>query len=457
MTSVSIRTRFVSCATLALCVAPVLVPRSAGAFAPDTTVAGVVEQAALGSRLHQRLVQRLGQSLGLFEPLRLDLNQLPDLSQAATPTPSARTARVHALYGRLSGLDVGQGYAPEWLRTESLAFPVARQHALGWVAAGAVIEFSPTARLRHHFFTPQTGLGLRRGAEQSALDASIWAVQKGVSSTRDLLTGTAVDGTGMSAAEWLVSPENDQGLQAFLQSYERAVLAGLPAERQGALAEALLSVGSMLGTLIQLGDPAFVRGDLDAVLLSDGARRVSARFGRAGIPPLSKPSPAGFPAEPASLRLSDLISDGNGGGLAAQTEQICRPAVVCYVGEAEAQIKLTTQYARRLLDYLFRGALRLVYNPAQDQLLVQLDEWALGSGHLTVLAETPDGTRRTVRIQSTPPTLAGSELATVALPKGELVGVQRLVVLYKGRDRHGQPHLVSSELMLRLGQAAGAP
>ena len=66
---------------LALAMVLALVPASAGAWEPQTTHAGLAEQAALASCLHKRLVS-LGFVGGLFEPLTIPPANAPTLATA---------------------------------------------------------------------------------------------------------------------------------------------------------------------------------------------------------------------------------------------------------------------------------------------------------------------------------------------------------------------------------------
>jgi hypothetical protein len=278
-------------------------PGPAAAYDATTTLAGLTEQAALSSRLHRRLIDRLNCSLGLFEPLRLDV--------AALKPEEARSLHV-----RLQALDAGQGYVPELLaRQPGQSHPARRQHALGWLAAGTVLEAVPAARQRHHFFEPRSGRGLFRPAGLTSAAAAMQSVRDGMSTTRQLLAGAAVDGTGLAAPDWIDAPTNDLGVTAFLNAYERAVLEKSPAVRESALAEALLAAGAVIGVLEQMGDPAHVRNDLPNVI--DGAfqRYVAEHYGRAGVP-----APGSIPAEALTpRRLRELFSNETQLGLADRT------------------------------------------------------------------------------------------------------------------------------------------
>ena len=95
---------------------------------------------------------------------------------------------------------------------------------------------------------------------------------------RQLLAGAAMDGSGLSAMDWLESPDNDLGLAAFLDAYERSVIAETPEARETSLVEALLAAGAMLSVLEQAGDPvaprrpALGRGDEVGVHRGSGGR-----------------------------------------------------------------------------------------------------------------------------------------------------------------------------------------
>ena len=119
---------------------------AACAYEAVTTQAGLSQQAALASRLHRRLIQRLVHPLGLFEPLRLDLSSLP-------------STRARNLYGRLVGLDPAEGYAPEWQQPGAgQAHPLGRQHALGWLVE-KYVGILLAARSEHEHFAATVVIG----------------------------------------------------------------------------------------------------------------------------------------------------------------------------------------------------------------------------------------------------------------------------------------------------------
>lgn len=450
-------------------------------YEPSTTLPGVTEQAALSSRLHRRLVDRFGHSLGLFEPLRLDFAKLPE--------PLARS-----LHTRLFGLDAASGYAPEELpRPAGQVLRPMRLHALGWLAAGSVLEATPSWRTRHHFFDPRTEKGLHRPGETTQVTATLEAVRVGMSSVRQLLAGAAVDGTGLPAPDWVESADNELGLPAFLAAYEQAVTAETELAREGALARALMSVGAMAAVLGQQGDPAYVHNDLAAVLDGAYGRYVADRYGRAGVPgPGPAPSLLGDPPAPARLR--DLFSDGAGHGLSERTAAryyspgalpdaaqlapgaitgsaeagyLARPPLKhaaawvrrgaghqlflderCHAEYAAALLPETVRFVQILLDHLLRAELRLALAPDAKELVVRASEVQLGSGTLTLLTESTEGRRKLVRTVQTLPTRPGATLAS--LPLDEMSGpqAQRLIVLYRGRDLRNEPVITSAQLSL---------
>jgi len=416
---------------------------SAAAYEAVTTQAGLTQQAALVSRLHRRMIQRFVHPLGLFEPLRLDLDALP-------------AHRARELYGRLIGLDPAEGYAPEWQASSGRVHPLGRQHVLGWLSAGTVIESVPAARLANHFFDPATGAGLHA---PDRLRASLTAVEFGLSSVRQLLAGAAFDGNGLAAPDWVAAPENvnDLGLAAFLAAYERAERAELPGQRESALAEVLLSAGAMLGVLEQMGDPAYLRGDLAEVLSGGGAMAVAARFGRAGVPPV-QPAPSASDAQEASavpLHLRDLFADGRGGGLAERTASRCASAgtdkngtLSCYTTAAPALLAEVGRYGQRLIDYLFRGELSLAVSDGGLRIEVVTAELPFGSGALTLLGEQAEGRRRVLRTVATLPTLVGGQVGQFTLSPEERRDLHRVVVLFSGRDRANEPIVTSAQSVL---------
>lgn len=418
---------------------------TARAFDGVTTLAGLSEQAALASRLHQRLAERFSCSLGLFEPLRLELSLL-------------ESRRAGDLYGRLLSLDPGQGYAPEWReRVPGRTHPPARLSAIGWLAAGSVLETTPAWRVRNHFFDPRTQRGLSRGPGETVATASLQATAAGLSNVRDLFAGAAVDGTGIAAPEWVLSSQNELGRSAFLRAYERAVLAKDAAERESALADALLDVGAMAAVLAQLGDPAHVDNRLEVVLDGSFRTAVAERFGRAGVP---APAPIAEKTLPPR-KLTELFFDGRGSGLSEQTVKHFHGTAAAAerkspVDREEALLPVIGQYAQRLVDYLFRGDLRLRLTEGQKSLVVSALDTPFGGGTVVLLGEEPEGSRKVLRKQMVVPTRAFGKLISFELTPEELRATHRLVVFYAGRDLENEP-LVTSAQILVPGTSSKAP
>ncbi|HEX9101934.1 MAG TPA: hypothetical protein VF997_07015, partial [Polyangia bacterium] len=255
------------------------------------THAGLTERAALASSLHARLVQHLGRALGLYEPLTLD--------------GSDRDPARRELLRRLAQLDPEGGYTPDR----------GRMSALGWLVAGAAIEGVPAERTRNHFFDPTRGSGLDEvGGE--ALRTRLGAAASGVGSVRGVFTGSTFDGSGMASPMWLRSADNEWGLARFFDELERSAAAATAAERDGALARALLAAGAVAHVVEDAGDPTFVRDDYRVALEADAGpyeRFVVTEYGRIGVPELG-----GAPV--ARPGLGALFHAADGSGLADRTQ-----------------------------------------------------------------------------------------------------------------------------------------
>jgi hypothetical protein len=259
----------------------------AWAWDASTTHAGMTERALAVSKFHAVLAHQLGRALGPYEPLRLDAKAVD-------------VDALRALNARLGMLDPAGGYRPS---------PEGVLTALGWVEAGAVLAKTPPELGRHHFFDPGKRSGLDDGPGLSGtLHAARLTLGSGAT-VRDAATGTAFDLEGMPAIEWIASAQNDLGLQAFFDNWERSVSATEPTQRETALVQALLAMGGLLSVLEDMGQPAFVRNDFrgefgDAG--SDFETFVADRYGSVSLP---RPAP--------SVRRPDIesffaASDGKG-------------------------------------------------------------------------------------------------------------------------------------------------
>jgi hypothetical protein len=255
----------------------------AHAYDPATTHAGLTEQAVLASDLHLVLARRMSRPLGLFEPIVMRRTDLD-------PT------EARFLGGRLDALDPAGGYRPG----ADGAAP-----ALAWVVAGAVVAETPAERGKNLFFDPSRGNGLTAGGGVFQLGHGLRTLFSEGGGLRGFATGTSFNLTGRPSPEWLLSADNDVGLNAFYDQMEAAGAGELPAARGTALARALLALGGTLAVLEDAGDPAHVRNDFRAAYLDDGGasvfdrgsrfdRYVAETFGQAGIPraatPVERPS-----------------------------------------------------------------------------------------------------------------------------------------------------------------------
>jgi hypothetical protein len=270
----------------------------AHAWDPATTQAGLTERALLASSFHKVLAQRLGRSLGAFEPLALHSRLL---------TPADR----QTLWTRLTSLDPAGGYRPDGEGVTT---------ALAWVTAGAVLAETPPERGRNHFFDPRTGRGLEDDSNLSGASHALKLTMDDGGSLRGLATGAVFDLTGRASLQWTKAPQNDQGLPVFHQQLARAVSAGEPVEREAALVRALLAMGGILAALEDAGEPAHVRNDFRQAFLNrtgpsswDRASRferfVSRRYGKSGVPApkqvVRRPTYDGFFAAPDGAGLAD--------------------------------------------------------------------------------------------------------------------------------------------------------
>jgi hypothetical protein len=255
-----------------------LLPRPAGAWEPETTHAGLAEQAALASRLHRRLVT-LGFTGGLFEQLIIPPADAPALAAA-----------LHLLSPTHGAVPDARG----------------RQSALAWLTAGAQLADLPASQAANHFFDPATGAGWIRP------DRSLTDRLAGPWSLADL------PAKGVPAPDWLTDKTNPFSVEQFANQYAKAVSAATPGERSRYMAAALIAAGALLHTVGDLGAPSRVRGDAAAHFEPLGAgsddrgsrlERIAAlAFGRLGVPAPSRTI--------TRSHLRDFVTSADGGGLA---------------------------------------------------------------------------------------------------------------------------------------------
>lgn len=430
---------------------------NAYAWEPETTQAGLAEQAALSSRLHKRLVV-LGFDGGLFEQLTVPPADAPTLIQS------------------LKLLSPTHGAVPD---------ARGRQTALSWLAAGASIADVPATLGANHFYDPTTKRGWERPSR---------GVIKGLSdSVRESIGRVAVPDKGVPAVDWVTAKDNPFNHDGFVDQYYKAVTAATPGERSRHMAGALVAAGAIIHVLGDLGAPSRVRGDAAAHFEALGGgpddlgsrfERVAAlAFGRLGVPAPSKvvtrqrlrdfftnsentgladvisrtyfspntlPAPARVgndtrpklrrsqPALPTKLNLMAATRDD--GTTLRNADGIClaryrvEHGVVSFHLDDECMLEQVTQilpevaaYEAGLLDFLLRGEITITIG--QD---IALSAQGFGSGTIEVFVDDATGVRK--RISKTTVN-AGTALPRVAIPE---TGA-RIVAVFRGVDTQGEP------------------
>jgi len=438
---------------IAMTLALALVPATAAAWEPQTTHAGLAEQAAMASRLHKRLVS-IGFSGGLFEPLTIPPADAPALAAA------------------LKLLSPTHGSVPDGR---------GRQSALGWLTAGAALADIPASQGANHFFDPSTGAGW--SAPDRDLSGKVRAV----------FGRGGIPDKGVPAPDWLSTKTNPFGVEQFLNQYAKAVSAATPGERSRYMAAALIAAGAMLHTLGDLGAPSRVRGDSGAQLepLGSGNDDLGSRFeriaalvyGRLGVPGPSRTI--------TRTHLRDYVTSKDGGGLAdviarsyfspntlpeptrvssEVTPRLVRPQPTlpvrlnlmaanrddgttlrssngiclaryrvehdvlrfslddeCMMEELAQILPEVAAYETGLLDFLLRGELTIA---VAGQITVSAK--GLGAGSLELLAEDDRGVRKSI---ATLQTTTSEQLAQVPAPP---TGT-RVVAVFRGIDAAGEP------------------
>ena len=433
---------------------PLLPGGTASAWEPQTTQAGLAEQAAMASRLHKRLVQ-LGWAGGLFEPLTIPPADAPALAAA------------------LKLLSPPHGSVPDGR---------GRQAAMAWLTAGAALADIPASQGANHFFDPVTGAG--------------WSTpDKGISGKlRETFLSGGMPDSGVPAPDWLVSKANPFSLEQFLNQYAKAASAATPGERSRYMAAALIAAGAMLHTLGDLGAPSRVRGDSAAQLapLGSGNDDLGSRFeriaalvyGRLGVPAPSRTI--------TRTHLRDYFTSKDGGGLAdtiarsyfspntlpapTRISSDAKPALArpqptlparlnlmaasrddgttlrspagiclaryrvehdilqfsldddCMMDELAVILPEVASYETGLLDFLLRGELTVAVSGK-----IAVSGNGLGAGSLEILVEDDRGVRTSVAHQD----IAGGaeQLAQVAAPPAGT----RVIAVFRGSDAAGEP------------------
>lgn len=446
------RRRFCTALAAALACAT-LAPRPARAWEPETTHAGLAEQAALASRLHQRLVT-LGFTGGLFEPLTIPPKDAP------------------ALIAALKLLSPTHGAVPD---------ARGRQVALGWLAAGAALADVPAAHGANHFYDPLARAGWQ-------------APDRGVGSKLASLGQASPPARGVPAPDWITARENPFNLEAFASQYAKAVSASTPGERSRHMAAALIAAGAILHTLGDLGAPSRVRGDEEAHFepLGAGPADLGSRFeriaalahGRLGVPGpsrvITRPRLRDYFTAADGSGLADLVSKSyfSPGTLPAPMRvggdgkpELLRPSPTlptrlnlmaasrdegtvlrdakgtclaryrvehnvlafslddeCMLEQVDAILPEVAAYEAGLLDFLLRGELQLAVTDS-----VAVTAKGLGAGTVEVYVDDERGVR--TKLTSAAVAAGAEELVRVAAPS---TGV-RVLALYRGTDGSGEP------------------
>lgn len=435
-----------------------LAPRPALAWEPETTHAGLTEQAAIASRLHKRLVS-LGFTGGLFEPLTIPPADAPSLVAA------------------LKLLSPSHGAVPD---------ARGRQSALGWLAAGAALADVPAARGANHFFDPLTGRGWQ-APDRGALDGLH-------DSVRRTLGRASLPEHGVPAPDWVTSRDNPFNLDAFATQYARAISAATPGERSRHMAAALVAAGAILHVLGDLGAPSRVRGDerahfeplgTDPDDLGSRFERIAAlAYGRLGVPgpsrvitrahlrdyftskdgggladlisrsyfsPHTLPAPTRVsgdarpplarPAPTLPARLNLMAASHDEGSLIRDAKGTCLARyrvehdVVsfgiddeCMLEQIGAILPEVVAYEAGLLDFLLRGELQIAVAGE-----IAVTAKGLGTGTIDVFVEDERGVR--TKLTSAMTTPSSEQLVRAAAPASGT----RVVALYRGVDGNGEP------------------
>ena len=445
-------------------------PARVHAWEPETTHAGLAEQAALASRLHNRLVT-LGFVGGLFEPLTIPPADAP------------------ALLASLKLLSPTHGAVPD---------ARGRLIALGWLSAGAALADVPSAHGANHFYDPVTKAGWvapDRGLVDGMSDR-----------VRRALGRAALPARGVPAPDWVVAKDNPFNLAGFYDQYGKAVSAATPGERSRHMAAALVAAGAILHVLGDLGAPSRVRGDTAAHLEPLGGgpddlgsrfeRMAALAFGRLGVPGPSRvvtrarlrdfftsgtsgtsgPTPAapdregladliartyfstntlprdsriGGDAKPALARPApalparlNLMAAGREDGTTLRNPQgtclaryIVERGVLsfgldddCLLEQITAILPEVAAYEAGLLDFLLRGELVLAVDDT-----ISVTGQGLGPGTVEIFVEDDRGVR--TRLAEAATTGQGATLARVGAPTSGT----RVVALFRGADAAGEP------------------
>ncbi len=452
--------------------------RPGGAWEAATTHAGITEQAALASSIHERLRVQFAQDKGLFQVLTV---------------PPADAVDLFVVLRRLNPT---HGYVPD---------NRGKLSALGWLVAGSVVADTPEELAANHFFDPTTGSGLSSDSLHDLLARIRHRVVMAVN-------GAELERSGVAAPDWIEHPRNPFGMAGFRDQYIKAVSARTPGERSRHLAGALLAAGAIVHVLEDMGSPSHARNDLAAHLdrlgpnpADVGSRfeRVAAlAFGRLGVPAPAKviadrPLRAFFTAKDGS-GLADLtarswFSEGTlprpldlggnpRGALQRLPRTVERPAPVpppdldldaaagesggklgnrrgaclaryrvenrrlswsiddaCALEQVAAILPTVSGYAAGMLDTLFRGTLALEADPAGG-VVVRAGAVDLGPGTIRVYWDDPRGVRKQLAAHKVSGAAKGQVALKVGMPPSS---TRRVSALFDGVDGTRRPLLAT--------------
>ena len=443
--------------------------RTGEAWEAATTHAGLTEQAALASSLHERLRVQFAQDKGLFQVLTV---------------PPADAVDLFVVLKRLNPT---HGYVPD---------NRGKLSAVGWLVAGSVVADTPEELAANHFYDPTTRTGLSSASLHGLLSRIRHRVVMAVN-------GGALERSGVAAPDWLEHPKNPFGLAGFRSQYIKAVSARTAGERSRHLAGALLAAGAMLHVLEDMGSPSHARNDLAAHLdrlgpnpADVGSRyeRVAAlAYGRLGVPAPDKviadrPLRAFFTARdgsgladrtarswfsegtlprpldlggnprgalqrlgrtverPAPVPSSELDLDaatGEAGGELADRRGTCLARYrvenrrltwsiddACALEQVSAILPSVSGYAAGMLETLFRGTLALEADPAGG-VLVRAGAVDLGPGFITIFWDDARGVRKQLAAQRVSGAAKGQIASKTGGPPAE---ARRVSALFVGTD-----------------------
>ncbi len=452
----------------------------APAWQAQTTIAGIIEQAALSSSLHQRLNEQLGLRDGLFAVVRVPPADAP------------------ALFEILGKLNPTNGQVPD---------PNGRQSAIAWLAAGGALADTPPEHAVNHFQDWETGKGAS-GASQGLFAR----LRNRIASTT--LREKLVSG-GVSASEWIVSPSNPMSVRGFHDQYRKAVSSRTVGERERHAAGALLAAGAIVHVLADMASPAHVRDDLGSFYdkVSGDQTDVGSRFervaelafGRLGIErptaPIEKPTLRDFFSSKDKTGLADVVggryfSAGtlprpiaigpgqNSQAIASALAKALRRAApaplgpfdldaarttaggrlespsgvclahfhlrdkkhgkselvfsipdACAVEQQRELLPLAASYGAGALAYLFRGSLTI--NASGQGLTVSAASKGIGAGTLTAYWDNELGVRTSLATVPVASRVAAKKaLGTVPAPPAT---AKTVAVLFEGVDAIGEP------------------